>query len=96
MAQMAPMGGVYGGWPMPMFPIINQAAVQLIGLRPQPRFSGRVEDWQRFEREWREYESLLKQGYLNLDDRTLLEYLRACLDSASQTNIQRMKDENPI
>ena len=64
-------------------------------MRQPPSFSGNIEDWQRLEREWRDYEVLMRQCFPTLDDRTLLGYLKPCLDSASQTNMQRQLEEHP-
>jgi hypothetical protein len=81
-----PMGGLWG----------NPQIAQMIGEITKPAiFEDRPEDWDRFDREWQKYESLIRSSGFFMPDAMRLEALRSRVGPASKLILQEIEDRNP-
>ena len=77
---------------------VNPILGQILGAMVRPHFSGRVEDWQQFAKDWLEYvkvlTSMVPPGQ-EMPDILLLQALKGCLDEITRQELQKLMEENP-
>jgi len=74
---------------------MSGATTLLLQDKQIPKFAGNSEDWPRFGRVWRDYESILREAYPGLNDKILLRALGQSLNQTCQTTLERITNENP-
>lgn len=74
---------------------MSGATALLLQDKQVPKFAGNSEDWPRFGRVWKDYESILREAYPGLSDKILLRALGQSLNQTCQTTLERLTAENP-
>jgi len=60
-----------------------------------PKFLGASHDWPRFQMEWNDYVSLLREAYPGISDKILLGVLSKNLDQTSRNLLERLTHDTP-
>ena len=98
MIRAGAMGGepARAAMPPPIYPYANPLFMGPPTSVKPPKFSGLDAEWHRFVREWQDYQRLLAQMWgAGVSDQQWLEFLKDCLDEASQFRLQARREANP-
>ena len=76
---------------------MNPLLVQILGGLQKPKFSGKVDDWPQFFKEWQEYVRVLSSMVPGegIPDVLLLQILKACLDEQTKRELQQKWNKIP-